>query len=85
MRTCWEEAAQWRTPPRYQCATKVPEGAPPQIRAKARKSNKVIDGVAGVVVHVHLCKGDGVGTILRSPPGGRLNGIQHLEEGLKGR
>ena len=32
----------------------------------------------GVVVNVHRRGGDGGGAILRSPPGGRLDGIQHL-------
>ena len=35
-----------------------------------------------VLVHVHRCKGDGVGAILRVPSSGRLDGIQHLKEGL---
>ena len=35
----------------------------------------------GVVVHVHRCKGDGVGTILRGPSSDRLDGIQHLKKG----
>jgi len=82
---------------------RCPEGVPSQVKAKARGSSKIPNGVAGVfrvgevegarhgmkakgvVVHVHWCKGDGVGAILRSPPCGRLDGIQHLEEGLKGK
>ena len=32
----------------------------------------------GVVVHIQRCEGNGVGTLIRSPHGGRLDGIQHL-------
>ena len=38
----------------------------------------------GFVVHVQRCEGNGVGAILRRPPGGRLDSVQHQQEGLKG-
>jgi len=59
-------------------ANKIPDGVDGVFRVGEIEGARHGLKAKGVVVHVHRCKDDCVGAILRSPPSGRLDCVQHL-------
>ena len=59
-------------------ANQIPDGVVGVFRVGEVEGAR--DGLKakGVVVHIQRCEGNSVGTLLRNPPGGRLDGVQHM-------